>query len=319
MLDFVSSCRQQVNDVYDKVISGRLGRTTSKEQYGFLFRKSKLQVSGTYQYPDPGDIFEREPFTVRFRALHAAVDDFAIAAIHTSPNHAKDEIGNLTKVYDAIRQNWHIENIIIMGDFNMDCSYVSKAEIQMSPLHTDTRFMWLIGENVDTTVRDTTDCTYDRSVNAENFDDVSISSFFVERRFDISFNNCLDESAGDGVGDGVDDCVGDGVDDSVDDCVGDGVHDYVGDGVDDCVGDGVDNCVGDSVDDCVGDGVNDCVGDSVYDCVGDGVNDCVGDSVDDCVGDSVDDCVGDSVDDCVGDGVDDCVGDGVDGNIQTAG
>ncbi|KAL3837048.1 hypothetical protein ACJMK2_022435 [Sinanodonta woodiana] len=110
---------QHVNDIYDKVVSGRLGRTTSKEQYGFLFRKSKLQVSDTYQYPDPGDIFEREPFTVRFRAPHAAVGDFAISAIHTSPNHAKDEIGNLTKVYDAIRQHWHIEvRVTAVSKFN---------------------------------------------------------------------------------------------------------------------------------------------------------------------------------------------------------
>ncbi|KAL3837049.1 hypothetical protein ACJMK2_022436 [Sinanodonta woodiana] len=155
---------KHVTDVYEKVVSARLGRTNSKEQYGFLFRKSKVHLSDSYQYPDPGDIFEREPFVVHFSSSQTVVADFAIAGIHTSPTHAKDEIGNLTKVYDAIKQHWHLDNVIIMGDFNMDCNYVSHTASRLNPLRQDSRFVWLIGDGLDTTIGDETHCTYDRIV-----------------------------------------------------------------------------------------------------------------------------------------------------------
>ncbi|KAK3607623.1 hypothetical protein CHS0354_034676 [Potamilus streckersoni] len=137
---------KHVNDAYEKVISIRLGRTNSKEQYGFLFRKSKVHLTDSYQYPDPGDIFEREPFVVRFsspqtdsiqlpqkyrcheRFYIAAVAEFAIAGIHTSPTHAKDEIGNLTKVYDAIKHHWNLDMNPVDKFLNSTYYYPSESE-----------------------------------------------------------------------------------------------------------------------------------------------------------------------------------------------
>ena len=48
-----------------------------------------------------------------------------------------------------------------MGDFNADCSYVSKSEWPSVRLRTDSRFQWLIGDGIDTTTK-ATHCAYDR-------------------------------------------------------------------------------------------------------------------------------------------------------------
>ena len=51
-----------------------------------IFRCNKVNVSDSVIYPDPGDIFIREPFIAKFstRAL-SIIQHFAIIAIHTQP------------------------------------------------------------------------------------------------------------------------------------------------------------------------------------------------------------------------------------------
>ncbi|KAK3607625.1 hypothetical protein CHS0354_034678 [Potamilus streckersoni] len=46
----------------------------------------------------------------------------------------------------------------------MDCSYVSHTASRLNPLRQDSRFVWLIGDGLDTTIGDETHCTYDRFV-----------------------------------------------------------------------------------------------------------------------------------------------------------
>lgn len=54
------------------------------------------------------------------------------------------------------------QNFIFMGDFNAGCSYVPKKAWKSIRLRTDPRFVWLIGDQEDTTVKKTTNCAYDR-------------------------------------------------------------------------------------------------------------------------------------------------------------
>lgn len=49
-----------------------------------------------------------------------------------------------------------------MGDFNADCNYVSKKAWNNIRLRTDPKFIWLIGDQEDTTVKMSTNCAYDR-------------------------------------------------------------------------------------------------------------------------------------------------------------
>ena len=51
--------------------------------------------------------------------------------------------------------------MIIMGDFNADCSYASEAELSTKAFYTNPLYQWLIGMDADTTTS-TTDCAYDR-------------------------------------------------------------------------------------------------------------------------------------------------------------
>lgn len=151
--------------VYKMGLSTRLGRSVSKEQYAFLYRSDKVTVTDSYVYHDNQDIFQREPFVVRFQAKEAYVSDFAMAAIHTSPKDAEKEIDHLVDVYDDIERRWKLKDVMILGDFNAGCSYVTKSEWRKVRLATEKRFYWLISDQMDTTVAKS-DCPYDRIVVA---------------------------------------------------------------------------------------------------------------------------------------------------------
>lgn len=56
------------------------------------------------------------------------------------------------------------QDIVLLGDFNAGCSYVTSSKWQQIRLFTDTSFQWLIPSDADTTVSDT-NCPYDRYTN----------------------------------------------------------------------------------------------------------------------------------------------------------
>ncbi|KAM4021850.1 deoxyribonuclease gamma [Anomaloglossus baeobatrachus] len=155
----------EMEDDFNLIISQRLGRKTYKEQYAFIYRKHLVSVKDVYQYHDHqvGDIdaFSREPFVVWFKTYK---NDFVIIPQHTTPEAAIREIDELYDVYLDVKQKWKVENFIFMGDFNADCSYVPKKYWKNIRLRTNQEFIWLIDDNVDTTVKSSTDCAYDRIV-----------------------------------------------------------------------------------------------------------------------------------------------------------
>ncbi|XP_068109841.1 deoxyribonuclease gamma isoform X4 [Hyperolius riggenbachi] len=131
-------------------------------------RKDVVAVNNSYQYTDqqPGDmdVFSREPFIVWFTALNTDVKDFVIIPQHTDPDDAVREIDELYDVFLDVKHKWNIENIILMGDFNAACSYVRKKHWKDIRLRTNQEFVWLIGDKIDTTVKKSTNCAYDRIV-----------------------------------------------------------------------------------------------------------------------------------------------------------
>ncbi|KAL1007834.1 hypothetical protein UPYG_G00092240 [Umbra pygmaea] len=153
---------------YSYVISSRLGRKSYKEQYAFIYRTSRVSVKEVYQYPDIqlGDLdaFSREPFIVWFSSPKTAIQDLVIIPIHTTPETSVKEIDELFDVFQDVRQRWSSENVIIMGDFNADCGYVPKKQWGSIRLRSDTSFLWLTGDTLDTTVKESTHCSYDRVV-----------------------------------------------------------------------------------------------------------------------------------------------------------
>lgn len=147
---------------YDVVVGPRLGRTTSKEQYAYIYRTATVDYNESYTYDDSIlDLFHREPLVASFSTVTGKFD-FVLAVIHTDPDEATKEIGSLPLVIQDAKTHYPGElDIIVLGDFNADCSYFDEDDMTC-PLRDDP-FTWLITNDMDTNVA-ATSCTYDRVV-----------------------------------------------------------------------------------------------------------------------------------------------------------
>ena len=85
--------------------------------------------------------------------------------IHADPDTAVEEMDALVDVHAAVQRHWNTDNIVIMGDLNADCSYASGRARERLLLRNDPQFIWLIDDDVDTTVTNS-DCAYDRCAPA---------------------------------------------------------------------------------------------------------------------------------------------------------
>nr|XP_054750519.1 deoxyribonuclease-1-like [Lytechinus pictus] len=183
LLDGVNNRQPGVN--YKMELGPRVGRTSSKEQYAYIYREDKFRALQSFTYNDILDDFEREPFVVLFENLDsgAKVSRFSIVGLHAKPDHAPQEIDYLLDVYNDVIKQFG-ENVILMGDFNADCSYVTGNEFENLKLNTMTSFSWLIDSSADTTVK-STNCAYDRIVLAgqkliENGRDAGVFNYHEE-------------------------------------------------------------------------------------------------------------------------------------------
>lgn len=145
---------------YALALSGRLGRTSAKEQYGLIYRPDRASLVSTYQVEDPEDEFEREPFA--FTIQHGAYT-YGLIALHAKPDDAVGEIDKAAFAYDAYRNQTGIESAFVLGDLNADCDYATDSALRATALCSDSRFSWLIPDSADTTTT-TTVCAYDRIV-----------------------------------------------------------------------------------------------------------------------------------------------------------
>ncbi len=146
---------------YDYIVSERLGRTVSKEQYAYLYNTQTIQLIGSpYTYPDSNDLFQREPYVANFKVKNGNFD-FVLVTIHTDPDTATQEINDLTMVIEDAKSKYQGEgDFIVMGDLNADCTYFK--ENGQSPLRSSD-YNWVINNSVDTTTK-STNCTYDRII-----------------------------------------------------------------------------------------------------------------------------------------------------------
>nr|XP_024662226.1 deoxyribonuclease gamma-like [Maylandia zebra] len=156
---------------YSYVESERLGRKAYKEQYVYIYRSNVLKVKEHYQYPklegkgtNETDVFSRGPFIIHFHSPTTLVKDFVLIGQHTSPKTAMKELDELYAVFKRIYKKWKTDNVIILGDLNAGCSYITTKGWRAMRLRSDPKFHWLIGDEQDTTVREKTHCAYDRII-----------------------------------------------------------------------------------------------------------------------------------------------------------
>lgn len=150
-----------INDMdgphYAFVRSRRLGRTSSKEAYAYFYNTSAVECVSYYVWHDTDDVFEREPYIATFRSGNF---DFTLVGIHTKPDDAVSEIGELAEVYlDVLAADPDERDIIIMGDFNADGPCFDEDG---ASLLKNEKFSWVITNDMDTMTM--TDWTYDRIV-----------------------------------------------------------------------------------------------------------------------------------------------------------
>ena len=81
-------------------------------------------------------------------------------AIHVDKDDAVAEINHLKTFHGKVKEKYDTDNILIMGDFNADGSYVSKRKLGGLELREE-GYHWLIPDDADTTVS-ATDYAYDR-------------------------------------------------------------------------------------------------------------------------------------------------------------
>lgn len=152
-----------LNPAYGIVVGERLGRSSYKEQYAIFYDSSRLLLDGApYTYDDtgPDDLFEREPLFAHFKTIDGTFD-FTLGDIHVKPDEAVAEIARLPQAMSDAAGHYDESDVILCGDLNADGSYYD--EEAAASLFPSTSYVWLIGNEIDTTVA-ASDNTYDRMV-----------------------------------------------------------------------------------------------------------------------------------------------------------
>lgn len=119
---------------YDHVIGRRLGNTTQKEQYAYLFDAQRVEIDhqSVYTLSDPDNLLHREPLVATFRAREVDPDlafTFTLVTIHTDPSRGvvEQELDALAEVYRVVRRSSRGEDdIILLGDFNADDRHLGR-------------------------------------------------------------------------------------------------------------------------------------------------------------------------------------------------
>ena len=127
---------------YQYLIGPRLGRTSSQEQYAYVYDSARIIASpqATYTVLDgkptgnttqevgiPGqpDLLHREPFVARFvvKTLPQPFR-FTMANVHTDPDEVKSEMDVLANVWNGVRaferMQANEDDLLMVGDFNAD-------------------------------------------------------------------------------------------------------------------------------------------------------------------------------------------------------
>ena len=122
-VDLINAADRQ----YDYVIGPRLGRTSSKEQYAFVFDTASVEVDRDQLYTvddQQDDVLHREPLVGWFRVRGPPADEaftFTLVNIHTDPDEVEKEVNALDDVYRAVRDDGRGEDdVIVLGDLNAD-------------------------------------------------------------------------------------------------------------------------------------------------------------------------------------------------------
>jgi endonuclease/exonuclease/phosphatase family metal-dependent hydrolase len=130
---------------YTHVLGPRLGRTSSKEQYAYVFDGSRIEIdrNSIYTVSDPDDLLHREPLVTRFRVRGPPPTEaftFTLVNIHTDPDETDIELDALADVFRTVQLNGSGEDdVILLGDLNVD-------QYDLGRLGRVPNIAWVVGE-----------------------------------------------------------------------------------------------------------------------------------------------------------------------------
>lgn len=183
---------------YKSVSSQSLGTSSDDMQkYVFIYRVETVNVTGQYQYQ--GKQFVRPPFVIQVQSSKTAIKSFILVPLHSDPDRAVQEIDSLYDVFLEVSKKWNNKNVMFLGDFHAGCAYVTRTSRKSIRLYKNPSFSWLVGDKVDTTVSEDTNCAYDRIVvHGEPFlktiQPFSARVFDIGKEFKMTKNKVLDLS-----------------------------------------------------------------------------------------------------------------------------
>ena len=192
--DFLEQINNRSNNTWDMLLSERSGQqeddTSYQEQYAFYYNTTVFSpINGSLYNDSEFDLFQKEPYIGSFEMLNESGNNsgfnFTLINIHTKPAIAMEEINALhTVVQDYQQQNPNEPDIVVLGDYNADCSYASSEELWQSPMR-NSNYTWLIPDSADTTVA-SSQCAYDRIVTTGDLSGRLVGSWGIDY---TSFNS----------------------------------------------------------------------------------------------------------------------------------
>jgi len=178
---------------YRYLVGPRLGRTTSKEQYVFVYDATRVDVDpqSVTTVADPQDYLHREPTIARFQARSNSTQpgfSFILANIHTDPDETSEELDALADVFVSLQRNgWREDDVILLGDLNV--SYQKLGRLGQLPNIAYT----VHGEPTNTRGTESYDnIVFDRLATSEFTGAAGILS--LQQQFGLSMEEAVDVS-----------------------------------------------------------------------------------------------------------------------------
>jgi deoxyribonuclease-1-like protein len=145
---------------YESIISPLLGSTSYKERLVYLYRQksSKIRILSSYIYNGSvSQIFERPPFILHIKL--SSFGEIVFIGVHLKPDNVYNEFRSLRTVINELKGK---SSIILLGDFNADCSYLNNAKKKEVQKNYFSEFQWLIDDRTETNLLQS--CSYDRII-----------------------------------------------------------------------------------------------------------------------------------------------------------
>ncbi|KAF7258883.1 hypothetical protein EG68_03752 [Paragonimus skrjabini miyazakii] len=159
----LAELNKQTDGAYGGILSKRLGRTSSKEQYAVFYKPTKLTINDMGIFADPSDRYERPPMHFIVKPKSKVIPVFGMVTVHLDPDDVIQEMKTLYRTVENYRRCKRLQNVLIVGDMNLDCSYAPARERSTLSFHTNPSYFWLISDRHDTTVSKNV-CAYDRMI-----------------------------------------------------------------------------------------------------------------------------------------------------------